>query len=60
VFDEVGFIHMLTKDLWNGHPCCAFGTSTEFIQKNPNTFAALYRAVLHVGRHGALAGQPVN
>ena len=46
VFDEVGFIHVLTKDLWNGHPCCAFGTSTEFIQKNPNTFAALYRAVL--------------
>jgi nitrate/nitrite transport system substrate-binding protein len=46
VFDEVGFIHLLTKDLWNGHPCCAFGSSTEFIQKNPNTFAALYRAVL--------------
>ena len=20
VFDEVGFIHLLTKDLWNGHP----------------------------------------
>jgi nitrate/nitrite transport system substrate-binding protein len=47
VFEEVGFIHLLTKDLWNGHPCCAFGTSTEFIQKNPNTFAALYRAVLN-------------
>ncbi len=46
VYEEVGFIHVLTKDLWNGHPCCAFGTSTEFIQKNPNTFAALYRAVL--------------
>ena len=46
VFEEVGFIHLLTKDLWNGHPCCAFGTSTEFIQRNPNTFAALYRAVL--------------
>ena len=46
VFEEVGFIHVLSKDLWNGHPCCAFGTSTEFIQKNPNTFAALYRAVL--------------
>ncbi len=46
VFEEVGFLHLLTKDLWNGHPCCAFGTSTEFIQKNPNTFAALYRAVL--------------
>lgn len=46
VFEEAGFIHLLTKDLWNGHPCCAFGTSAEFIQKNPNTFAALYRAVL--------------
>ncbi len=46
VFEEVGFIHLLTKELWNGHSCCAFGTSTEFIQKNPNTFAALYRAVL--------------
>lgn len=46
VYEEVGFIHLLTKELWNGHPCCAFGTSTEFIQKNPNTFAALYRSVL--------------
>jgi nitrate/nitrite transport system substrate-binding protein len=46
VYDEVGFLHLLTKDLWNGHPCCAFGTSAEFIKTNPNTFAALYRAVL--------------
>jgi nitrate/nitrite transport system substrate-binding protein len=46
VYDEVGFLHILTKDLWNGHPCCAFGTSTEFITQNPNTFAALYRSVL--------------
>ncbi len=46
VFEEVGFIHILSKELWNGHPCCAFGTSAEFIEKNPNTFAALYRAVL--------------
>ncbi|MDQ7955297.1 MAG: CmpA/NrtA family ABC transporter substrate-binding protein, partial [Pseudomonadota bacterium] len=46
VYEEVGFIHLLTRELWNGHPCCAFGTSTEFIQKNPNTFAALYRSVL--------------
>ncbi len=46
VYEEVGFLHLLTKDLWNGHPCCAFGTSAEFIKANPNTFAALYRAVL--------------
>jgi nitrate/nitrite transport system substrate-binding protein len=46
VYEELGFLHILTKELWNGHPCCAFGTSAEFIQKNPNSFAALYRAVL--------------
>jgi nitrate/nitrite transport system substrate-binding protein len=57
VYEEVGFIHVLTKELWNGHPCCAFGTSTEFIQKNPNTFAALYRAVLTAA---AMARKPEN
>jgi nitrate/nitrite transport system substrate-binding protein len=57
VYEEAGFIHVLTKDLWNGHPCCAFGTSTEFIQKNPNTFAALYRSVLTAA---AMARQPGN
>jgi len=57
IFEEVGFIHVLTKDLWNGHPCCAFGTTTEFIQNHPNTFAALYRAVLTAA---AMARQPRN
>jgi nitrate/nitrite transport system substrate-binding protein len=46
VYDEVGFIHMLSKELWDGHPCCAFGMSNQFIRENPNTFSALYRAVL--------------
>ena len=50
VYDEVGFIHMLTKEIWDGHPCCAFGTSAAFIRENPNTFAALYRAVLEAAR----------
>ena len=57
VYEEVGYLHTLTKDLWHGHPCCAFGTTTEFIQKNPNTFAALYRAVLTAA---AMARQPKN
>lgn len=46
VYDEVGFIHILSKEIWDGHPCCAFGVSDAFIQQNPNTFAALYRSVL--------------
>ena len=57
VFEEIGFLHLLTRDLWNGHPCCAFGTSTEFIEKNPNTFAALVRAVLTAS---AMARDPKN
>ncbi|EOA02794.1 ABC transporter nitrate-binding protein [Herbaspirillum frisingense GSF30] len=47
VYDQIGFIHLLTKDIWNGHPCCAFGTTHAFIDRNPNTFAALYRAILN-------------
>ncbi|GAC1407254.1 MAG: CmpA/NrtA family ABC transporter substrate-binding protein [Burkholderiaceae bacterium] len=46
VFDDVGFIHILSKEIWDGHPCCAFGVSSEFIKQNPNTFIALYRAML--------------
>jgi nitrate/nitrite transport system substrate-binding protein len=57
VYDEVGFIHILSKDIWDGHPCCAFGTSEAFIQQNPNTFAALYRSVLTAA---AMAHDPKN
>ena len=46
VFEEVGFIHILSRDIWDGHPCCAFGMPEAFIKDNPNTFAALYRSVL--------------
>ncbi len=46
VYDDVGFIHILSKEIWDGHPCCAFGVSSDFIKQNPNTFSALYRAVL--------------
>lgn len=57
VYDEVGFIHILSKEIWDGHPCCAFGMSEEFIRQNPNTFAALYRAVLTAAN---MARQPKN
>jgi nitrate/nitrite transport system substrate-binding protein len=57
VFEEVGFLHILTRDIWNGHPCCAFGTSAAFIQQNPNTFAALVRSVLTAS---AMARDPKN
>jgi nitrate/nitrite transport system substrate-binding protein len=57
VYDEVGFIHILSKDIWDGHPCCAFGVSDDFIKSNLNTFAALYRSVLSAA---AMARDPKN
>jgi nitrate/nitrite transport system substrate-binding protein len=45
VFEEAGFIHLLSKEIWDGHPCCAFGVRDDFIKQNPNTFAALFRAI---------------
>ncbi|WP_395664718.1 CmpA/NrtA family ABC transporter substrate-binding protein [Methylocella sp.] len=47
VYDGIAFIHILSKDIWDGHPCCSFGASTAFIEQNPNTFAALYRAIIN-------------
>jgi nitrate/nitrite transport system substrate-binding protein len=46
VFDGVGFIHMLSKEMWDGHPCCAFAASKEFITGAPNTYAALLKAII--------------
>jgi nitrate/nitrite transport system substrate-binding protein len=46
VYDGIGFIHILSRDIWDGHPCCAFGASKQFITENPNTFLALSRAII--------------
>lgn len=46
VWDKAGYIHTLSRDIWNGHPCCSFGTSQSFINDNPQSFLAMYRAIL--------------
>ncbi len=46
VFDGVGFIHILSKEIWDGHPCCAFAASKEFVTQTPNTYAALLKAII--------------
>jgi nitrate/nitrite transport system substrate-binding protein len=56
VFEGVGFIHLLTKNIWDGHPCCAFGVSAAFIQQFPDTFAALYRAIISASVLASLPG----
>lgn len=46
VWEKVGFIHKLTKDIWDGHPCCAFACSKEFSETLPNTYGALLKALV--------------
>jgi nitrate/nitrite transport system substrate-binding protein len=46
VYDGVGFIHLLSKELWEGHPCCAFAASKGFLTAMPNTYAALLKAII--------------
>jgi len=46
VYDGVGFIHVLSKDIWPGHPCCAFAASKAFVTEMPNTYRALLRSII--------------
>lgn len=46
VWDKAGYIHTLSRDIWQGHPCCSFGTSQAFIDENPQTFLAMLRAII--------------
>jgi len=46
VYDGIGFIHVLSRDIWDGHPCCAFSASNAFRQEAPNTFHAMLRAIV--------------
>lgn len=55
VYDQIGFIHLLSKELWDGHPCCSFGVRSEWVKENPNTFAALFRAVLNAAQMASYA-----
>ena len=68
VYDGIGFIHLLTKELWDGHPCCAFTVSKEFATQNPNSYfvwnewnnlsiANIVTAILLIGLVGLLLDQ---
>ena len=57
VYDGVGFIHILSKEIWEGHPCCAFAASQEFVTTMPNTYQALLKAIIEAT---AYATKPEN
>jgi len=57
VYENVGFIFKLTKEIWEGHPCCAFAISKEFTDANPNTFQALFKSIVDATHY---ASKPEN
>jgi nitrate/nitrite transport system substrate-binding protein len=46
VYEGAGFIHLLSREIWPGHPCCAFTARAAWIKEHPNTFAAIQKAVI--------------
>lgn len=46
VYEGAGFIHALSKELWPGHPCCALVARQAWINQYPNTYLAVYRAII--------------
>ncbi len=48
-------MHMLSKEIWDGHPCCSFAASREFITTSPNSFAALTRAIVDATAYASKA-----
>jgi nitrate/nitrite transport system substrate-binding protein len=55
IYDGVGFLHILSKEIWDGHPCCSFAASREFIASSPNSFAALTRAIVDATAYASKA-----
>src|SRR5580692_5249827 len=55
IYDGVGFMHLLSKEIWDGHPCCSFAASREFITGSPNSFVALTRAILDATAYASKA-----
>ncbi len=51
VFEGAGFIHLISKEIWDGHPCCSVTAAEAWIKQNPNTFVAFYRAIIAASLH---------
>jgi nitrate/nitrite transport system substrate-binding protein len=51
VFEGAGFIHLISREIWDGHPCCAVAAAESWITQNPNTFMAFYRAIVASSLH---------
>jgi nitrate/nitrite transport system substrate-binding protein len=55
VHEGVGYIHLLSKEIWDNHPCCAFAVRQEFQEKYPQTYTALVRALVDATHYSSQA-----
>jgi nitrate/nitrite transport system substrate-binding protein len=53
VVEGAGFIHLLSREIWEGHPCCSVTALDTWIKENPNTFLAVFRAVIEAGLYSS-------
>jgi len=57
VWENIGFLHILTKEIWEGHPCCAFAAPLSFATEMPNTYGALLKSIVDATQY---ASNPAN
>jgi nitrate/nitrite transport system substrate-binding protein len=50
IIDGIGVTATTTQDIWKDHPEKVLGTTSEFVQKNPNTARAVTAAILEAGK----------
>lgn len=55
VFEGVGFLYMLSREIWDGHPCCAFAVAKEFVDACPNSFMALFKSIVDATHYASRA-----
>ena len=46
VFEGYGFLHKLTRDIFEDHPCCVLSVTDKFLKEAPNSYGAMFRAVV--------------
>ena len=55
VYDGIGFIHLLSREIWAGHPCCAFAVPRRMVTETPNTYQALLKSVIQATAYANMA-----
>jgi len=50
IYDKIGFTAATSQDIWKDHPEKVLGSTSEFVQKNPNTARALIMALLDASK----------